>query len=76
MRGTYNTSDGNPSAQSFPLIKKSTPKSVKAALEDFDSNVDRPVQWVSMRILNNYGHENYTCLYRLMVHGEPVFYEY
>lgn len=34
-------------------------------------NISRPVtnvQYVTLRILNNHGHNNYTCLYRLRVH--------
>ncbi|XP_025719370.1 SUN domain-containing protein 1 isoform X4 [Callorhinus ursinus] len=33
---------------------------------------DRTFQIVELRILSNWGHPEYTCLYRFRVHGEPV----
>uniref|UniRef100_A0A8C5LBE6 Sad1 and UNC84 domain containing 1 n=1 Tax=Jaculus jaculus TaxID=51337 RepID=A0A8C5LBE6_JACJA len=33
---------------------------------------DRAFQIVELRILSNWGHLEYTCLYRFRVHGEPV----
>ncbi|XP_008562355.1 PREDICTED: SUN domain-containing protein 1 isoform X4 [Galeopterus variegatus] len=33
---------------------------------------DRAFQIVELRILSNWGHPEYTCLYRFRVHGEPI----
>ncbi|XP_051691202.1 SUN domain-containing protein 1 isoform X6 [Oryctolagus cuniculus] len=33
---------------------------------------DRTFQIVELRILSNWGHPEYTCLYRFRVHGEPA----
>nr|KAF6482296.1 Sad1 and UNC84 domain containing 1 [Molossus molossus] len=33
---------------------------------------ERPFQIVELRILSNWGHPEYTCLYRFRVHGEPA----
>lgn len=29
-------------------------------------------QLVELRVLSNWGHPEYTCIYRFRVHGEPV----
>ncbi|XP_048186620.1 SUN domain-containing protein 1 isoform X3 [Perognathus longimembris pacificus] len=34
--------------------------------------LDRAFQIVELRILSNWGHPEYTCLYRFRVHGEPA----
>ncbi|KAM4820780.1 SUN domain-containing protein 1 isoform 6-T6 [Thomomys bottae] len=34
--------------------------------------LDRTFQIVELRILSNWGHPEYTCLYRFRVHGEPA----
>ncbi|XP_069889486.1 SUN domain-containing protein 1 isoform X6 [Dipodomys merriami] len=34
--------------------------------------LDRMFQIVELRILSNWGHPEYTCLYRFRVHGEPA----
>lgn len=31
-------------------------------------------QVVELRILTNWGHPEYTCIYRFRVHGEPAHY--
>ncbi|XP_067101573.1 SUN domain-containing protein 1 isoform X2 [Osmerus mordax] len=36
-----------------------------------EENVDA-YQIVEIRVLSNWGHQEYTCLYRVRVHGEPV----
>jgi len=33
---------------------------------------DQPFQSVSLRILSNHGHPDFTCLYRFRVHGIPL----
>ncbi|XP_028611963.1 SUN domain-containing protein 1 isoform X5 [Grammomys surdaster] len=33
---------------------------------------DRAFQIVELRVLSNWGHPEYTCLYRFRVHGEPI----
>ncbi|KAF0311666.1 SUN domain-containing protein 1 [Amphibalanus amphitrite] len=32
---------------------------------------DRPVSAVELRVISNWGHPEYTCLYRFRVHGQP-----
>lgn len=32
---------------------------------------ERSYQIVEVRVLSNWGHPEYTCLYRVRVHGEP-----
>ena len=32
---------------------------------------DRPVSAVELRVSSNWGHPEYTCLYRFRVHGVP-----
>ena len=34
-----------------------------------------PLQIITLRVLNNHGSEDYTCIYRLRVHGIPVWCE-
>jgi SUN domain-containing protein 1/2 len=34
--------------------------------------LDRAFQIVELRVLSNWGHPEYTCLYRFRVHGEPA----
>lgn len=38
----------------------------------FQKRPDGAFQIVELRILSNWGHPEYTCLYRFRVHGEPV----
>lgn len=33
---------------------------------------DQGFQIVELRVLSNWGHPEYTCLYRFRVHGEPI----
>ncbi|XP_053550202.1 SUN domain-containing protein 1-like [Bombina bombina] len=33
---------------------------------------DKPFQIVELRIFSNWGHADYTCLYRFRAHGTPV----
>ncbi|KAF8867949.1 hypothetical protein CPB85DRAFT_1449156 [Mucidula mucida] len=54
----YNIHDSNP-IQTFPVFE-----------EIRKLNVDFGI--VNLRILNNWGREDYTCLYRFRVHGEPL----
>lgn len=32
---------------------------------------DKSFQIIEVRVLSNWGHPEYTCLYRFRVHGEP-----
>ena len=34
-----------------------------------ENEIQRPLALVELRILDNHGHEEYTCLYRFRVHG-------
>ena len=34
-----------------------------------ENEVERPLALVELRILDNHGHDQYTCLYRFRVHG-------
>jgi hypothetical protein len=38
----------------------------------FQEQLDRAFQIVELRVLSNWGHPEYTCLYRFRVHGEPA----
>lgn len=38
----------------------------------FQRRPERAFQIVELRISSNWGHPEYTCLYRFRVHGEPV----
>ena len=40
------------------------------AVQTFDTNTPKLAQVVRLYIANNHGNEEYTCLYRLRVHGE------
>lgn len=59
MRGTYNHTLGAPSRQTF-------------AVDSTHEVSDQPFEIVSLRVLSNYGHPHYTCLYRFRVHGAPL----
>lgn len=39
---------------------------------DFQGNNTAPYQVVELRILSNWGHPEYTCIYRFRVHGKPA----
>ncbi|KAM6957248.1 SUN domain-containing protein 1 [Aplochiton taeniatus] len=55
LLGHYVYQDDGESLQTFPVTEKS----------------DRAFQIMEVRVLSNWGHPEYTCLYRLRVHGEP-----
>lgn len=38
---------------------------------NFQEQNDRAFQIIEVRVLSNWGHPEYTCLYRFRVHGEP-----
>lgn len=38
----------------------------------FQENNKEAFQIIELRVLSNWGHPEYTCLYRFRVHGEPV----
>eukprot|EP00633_Aureoumbra_lagunensis_P007636 CAMPEP_0197317970 /NCGR_PEP_ID=MMETSP0891-20130614/49202_1 /TAXON_ID=44058 ORGANISM="Aureoumbra lagunensis, Strain CCMP1510" /NCGR_SAMPLE_ID=MMETSP0891 /ASSEMBLY_ACC=CAM_ASM_000534 /LENGTH=422 /DNA_ID=CAMNT_0042808197 /DNA_START=1135 /DNA_END=2403 /DNA_ORIENTATION=- len=44
-----------PTVQTFPL----------------DSIPDHPIDLISLEVLSNHGHPDYTCVYRFRVHGDP-----
>lgn len=37
-----------------------------------DEEMNAPFQLVELRVLSNWGHPEYTCIYRFRVHGEPI----
>ncbi|XP_051995696.1 SUN domain-containing protein 1-like isoform X2 [Xyrauchen texanus] len=55
LLGDYTYEDNGESLQMFPVMEKN----------------DKPFQIIEMRVLSNWGHPEYTCLYRFRVHGKP-----
>ncbi|GES73243.1 hypothetical protein RCL_jg2289.t1 [Rhizophagus clarus] len=56
---TYNISNGSPPIQTFEI-----PEHIL--------KYNRPIRAIIMKVLNNWGKPEYTCLYRFRVHGEPA----
>ncbi|XP_035260720.1 SUN domain-containing protein 1-like isoform X5 [Anguilla anguilla] len=54
--GQYTYQEDGDSLQTFPITVQSV----------------QPYQIIEMRVLSNWGHPEYTCLYRFRVHGEPA----
>ncbi|KAA0706098.1 SUN domain-containing protein 1 [Triplophysa tibetana] len=55
LLGDYTYQDDGDSLQIFPVME----------------NSDKAFQIIEMRVLSNWGHPEYTCLYRFRVHGRP-----
>ncbi|XP_010872293.2 SUN domain-containing protein 1 isoform X3 [Esox lucius] len=55
MLGRYIYQEDGDAMQNFPVMEKN----------------DRAFQIIEVRVLTNWGHPEYTCLYRFRVHGEP-----
>ncbi|KAJ7989345.1 hypothetical protein DPEC_G00303570 [Dallia pectoralis] len=55
MLGQYIYQEDGDAMQNFPVTEEN----------------DRAFQIIEMRVLTNWGHPEYTCLYRFRVHGEP-----
>ncbi|XP_041735135.2 SUN domain-containing protein 1 isoform X3 [Coregonus clupeaformis] len=55
LLGQYTYQENGDSMQKFPVMEKN----------------DRAFQIIEVRVLTNWGHPEYTCLYRFRVHGEP-----
>uniref|UniRef100_A0A671MNZ4 SUN domain-containing protein 1-like n=2 Tax=Sinocyclocheilus anshuiensis TaxID=1608454 RepID=A0A671MNZ4_9TELE len=55
LLGDYTYEEDGSSLQIFPVMEKS----------------DQAFQIIEMRVLSNWGHPEYTCLYRFRVHGKP-----
>ncbi|KAK2916778.1 hypothetical protein Q8A67_001152 [Cirrhinus molitorella] len=55
LLGDYTYQEDGESLQSFPVMEKN----------------DKAFQIIEMRVLSNWGHPEYTCLYRFRVHGKP-----
>ncbi|XP_053193989.1 SUN domain-containing protein 1 isoform X2 [Scomber japonicus] len=55
LLGQYEYNDDGESLQTFPVMEKN----------------DKTFQIIEVRVLSNWGHPEYTCLYRFRVHGEP-----
>ncbi|XP_072225888.1 SUN domain-containing protein 1 isoform X3 [Leuresthes tenuis] len=55
LLGRYTYEEDGESLQIFPVQEKN----------------DKAFQIIEVRVLSNWGHPEYTCLYRLRVHGEP-----
>ncbi|XP_067278063.1 SUN domain-containing protein 1 isoform X5 [Pseudorasbora parva] len=55
LLGDYTYEEDGESLQTFPVMEKN----------------DKAFQIIEMRVLSNWGHPEYTCLYRFRVHGKP-----
>ncbi|KAI3359843.1 hypothetical protein L3Q82_014197, partial [Scortum barcoo] len=55
LLGHYVYQEDGESLQTFPVTEKN----------------DRAFQIIEVRVLSNWGHPEYTCMYRFRVHGEP-----
>ncbi|XP_059414827.1 SUN domain-containing protein 1 isoform X2 [Carassius carassius] len=55
LLGDYTYQEDGESLQIFPVMEKN----------------DKAFQIIEMRVLSNWGHPEYTCLYRFRVHGAP-----
>ncbi|KAM6905255.1 SUN domain-containing protein 1 isoform 3-T3 [Xenentodon cancila] len=55
LLGHYTYEEDGDSLQTFPVKEKN----------------DKTFQIIEVRVLSNWGHPEYTCLYRFRVHGEP-----
>ncbi|XP_077939932.1 SUN domain-containing protein 1 isoform X8 [Gasterosteus aculeatus] len=55
LLGHYTYEEDGESLQSFPVMEQN----------------DRAFQIIEVRVLSNWGHPEYTCMYRFRVHGEP-----
>uniref|UniRef100_A0A4W6BX26 Sad1 and UNC84 domain containing 1b n=1 Tax=Lates calcarifer TaxID=8187 RepID=A0A4W6BX26_LATCA len=55
LLGHYTYQEDGESLQSFPVLEQN----------------DKAFQIIEVRVLSNWGHPEYTCLYRFRVHGEP-----
>ncbi|KAK7167238.1 hypothetical protein R3I94_001588 [Phoxinus phoxinus] len=55
LLGNYTYQEDGESLQIFPVMEKN----------------DKAFQIIEMRVLSNWGHPDYTCLYRFRVHGKP-----
>ncbi|XP_062388342.1 SUN domain-containing protein 1-like isoform X2 [Sardina pilchardus] len=55
LLGDYTYEEDGESLQTFPVMEKN----------------EQAFQIIEMRVLSNWGHPEYTCLYRFRVHGEP-----
>ncbi|XP_051572174.1 SUN domain-containing protein 1 isoform X2 [Myxocyprinus asiaticus] len=55
LLGDYTYEEDGESLQMFPVMEKN----------------DKAFQIIEMRVLSNWGHPEYTCLYRFRVHGNP-----
>jgi hypothetical protein len=41
-------------------------------LQSFPVNYSAEAQYIVVNITNNHGNQDYTCLYRVLVHGHPT----
>ncbi|XP_071329775.1 SUN domain-containing protein 1 isoform X6 [Trachinotus anak] len=55
LLGQYTYQEDGESLQTFPVMEQN----------------DKAFQIIEVRVLSNWGHPEYTCLYRFRVHGEP-----
>ncbi|XP_033886732.2 SUN domain-containing protein 1 isoform X4 [Acipenser ruthenus] len=55
LLGRYTYNEDGDSLQTFPIQEEN----------------DKAYQVIEMKVLSNWGHPEYTCLYRFRVHGEP-----
>uniref|UniRef100_A0A3Q1JV22 SUN domain-containing protein n=2 Tax=Anabas testudineus TaxID=64144 RepID=A0A3Q1JV22_ANATE len=55
LLGHYTYQEDGESLQTFPVMEQN----------------DKAFQIIEVRVLSNWGHPEYTCLYRFRVHGEP-----
>ncbi|ORX43001.1 hypothetical protein BCR36DRAFT_361733 [Piromyces finnis] len=55
------------------LIGKIEYDPAKKSLQTFDVDLlSDPIQYIQFQFLENWGHSDYTCIYRVRVHGTPV----
>lgn len=58
-------------AATFATSLTTFSKCLKNNIFDTQELNDKTFQIIEVRVLSNWGHPEYTCLYRFRVHGEP-----
>lgn len=82
LLGHYTYQEDGESLQTFPVMvtKKGLFKLFKHEIDliarsksvfHTQEQNDKTFQIIEVRVLSNWGHPEYTCLYRFRVHGEP-----
>lgn len=55
LLGSYTYQEDGDALQTYPVTEEN----------------DKAYQTIEVRVLSNWGHTEYTCLYRIRVHGQP-----